>query len=161
VLNPGSKPITVSLCRLSYLCHLAPMPSHKRLAILLQPGPVSFDIIRVHIRIVLFHPSLRRPQASKAKLLVQSMCVARHQAPTPQSLQRRMLHYTSHQRLPDAMSSVLFQNEHVTEVRERRIVGNHTCQANLHITLICSEAKRSLQGPLDGILRNSLGPVTL
>ncbi len=54
---------------------------------------------------------------------------------------------------------MFLQHEHVTDIRERRIIGHYASKSNLPAAFINAETKRVFDGPAHNIDRNPGGPI--
>ena len=86
-----------------------------------------------------FHPSRRIVQFRKPELAVQSMRIARDEAPAAQSLQFGMRHDRFHQPFAEGMTSIIFMDEDITDVGKDREIGNDAREAHLSFAIVHSK----------------------
>src|ERR1700730_15338202 len=95
----------------------------------------------VNVGVAALHLALGMYRLGEAKFAIQPVRISRSQGPTPQALKMTMQHHHLHQRFRQSSPPIRLDNEHVSEIRERRIVGNHTCEADLLRVVVNSEAQ--------------------
>ena len=108
-----------------------------------------------------FHPPLRSPQWGETKLLVESMGIARQQAPAAQSLKPGMFHDALHQALAQALSAKLHQDKYITKIGVGRVVRDNSGKTDLLASKVHSKAQRVLNRARYNNFRNSFCPIAL
>ena len=84
----------------------------------------------------LFHVPLRILRLRKASLAVQPMSIPGQQNPPAQALKFRIVSYHFHQPLAQPLTTVIFQDEHVTNVGKGSKIGDNPGEADLLTFLI-------------------------
>jgi len=90
------------------------------------------------------------------------MRIAGQENPSPQILQRWMLHDALHQPLAQAAAAMRFQHKYVAEVCHGGEVADHARETNLRADdFVDSEAQRVFNRPRYNLPRNALGPIAV
>src|ERR1051326_2434789 len=119
----------------------------------------SFLRTAVHICPMDLHPALRRFDLCESKLTVQAVRVSGCQYPAAQSLQVRMPHDALHQPAGKTSSTVIRNNENISQIREGREIRDNAGKADLLLSEVNAETNRVLDGSFHRFSRNSRSPV--
>src|SRR5262245_11979461 len=80
------------------------------------------------------HQSIRISTGLEAELTVEPVGVAREERPAPEPLKLGMRQDRRHEALAHTPSATRRRHEHVADVRERRVVGDHAREPDLLLT---------------------------
>jgi hypothetical protein len=134
--------------------------SKRTIGLLNTPLPGRFLGGLVNLWIVHFHVSLGRLERREPELRVESVRIARNQAPAPESLQPRVPPDATHEQLAHSLAAEPRLDKNISNIGICRIVGDHARETNLFSSFIGSETEGILNRPCDRLLRNTACPIT-
>src|SRR6476620_1867867 len=105
------------------------------------------------------HPALRRFDLCESKLTIQAVRVSGCQYPATESLKVRMAHDALHQPVGKTSSTVIRNNENISQIREGREVRDNAGKADLLPAVINAERNGFFYRQADRFCGNSFGPV--